>query len=159
MRTRINVTGDWDQGQPSLSKKTLSQLSGKYVCDGIWIWALFSQGNRSNWLWSRSILKTQREAISWVWQGTGEEQNSQLGCWWPESQAAEMQGWVPSLVWEESGSPFWETENSLVGSWTASQSPWCPKLLPYHCQTSMSENYVCSLPRCSENRWSWLCCF
>lgn len=70
-----------------------------------------------------------------------------------------MQGWVPTLVWEESGSLFWETENSCMGSWIASQSPWCPKLLPCHCQSSISGNYPCSLARCPENRWSSLCCF
>lgn len=112
-----------------------------------------------SWLWSRSILKTQREAVTWGWKGAGEEQKSQLGCCDLNAQAAEMQGWVPRLVWEESRSPFWERENSCMCSWKASQSPWCPKLLPCHCQSSVSGSYLCSLARCPENCWSCLCCF
>lgn len=156
MRTRISGMGDWDQGQPSLLKKR-SQLSGKYICDGTWTAAYLAReigaSGGLSWLWSQNILKTQRVAVTWGWQGAEEEQNSQLGCWWPECSGSRDAG-LSAQIGHCSG-----RQNSCMCSWKASQPPWCPKLLPCHCQSSMSGNYLCSLARCPENCWTCLCCF
>lgn len=150
MRTRISGMGNWGhcwKGEASW-----------VAHHGMGIWSFFGQGNRTKWGTCLTVVKkhfedlerssNMRMARSW---GETKLSAGLLVTWMLRQQRgrAECPGWCECKEWE--------TENSYLGSWKASQSPSCPKLSPCHWQSRLPGNSL-SWPG-AKNRWSCLCCF